>query len=89
MAYSYKVVRTFIDKESGKVYKAGDEFPTDITNERIEQLFHKQNVYNEQYIALDVDAKATKAELLEVAEKHGVEVSKDDTKAVIIKTLEG
>lgn len=41
---------------------------TDITNERIEQLFHKQNVYNEQYIALDVDSKATKAELLEVAE---------------------
>ena len=89
MAYSYKVVRTFIDKESGKVYKARDEFPTDITNERIEQLFHKQNVYNEQYIALDVDAKATKAELLEVADKHGVDVSKDDTKAVIIKTLEG
>ena len=26
MTYSYKVVRTFIDKESGKVYKAGDEF---------------------------------------------------------------
>lgn len=89
MAYSYKVVRTFIDKESGKVYKVGDEFPTDITSERIEQLFHKQNVYNEQYIALDVDAKATKAELLEIAEKHGVDVSKDDTKAVIIKTLEG
>ena len=85
MTYSYKVVRTFIDKESGKVYKAGDEFPTDITNERIEQLFHKQNVYNEQYIALDVDSKATKAELLEVAEKHSVDVSKDDTKAVIIK----
>lgn len=89
MTYSYKVVRTFIDKESGKVYKAGDEFSTDITNERIEQLFHKQNVYNEQYIALDVDSKATKAELLEVAEKHSVDVSKDDTKAVIIKTLEG
>ena len=89
MTYSYKVVRTFIDKESGKEYKAGDEFPTDITNERIEQLFHKQNVYNEQYIALDVDSKATKAELLEVAEKHSVDVSKDDTKAVIIKTLEG
>ena len=89
MAYSYKVVRPFIDKEDGKEYKVGDDFPTDITNERVEQLFHKQNVYNEQYIALDVDAKATKAELLEIAEKHGVDVSKDDTKAVIIKTLEG
>ena len=46
MAYSYKVVRPFIDKEDGKEYKLGDPFPTDITNERIEQLFHKQNVYN-------------------------------------------
>ena len=89
MSYSYKVVRDFINKEDQKEYKVGDEFPTDITNERIEQLFHKQNVYNEQYIALDVDSKATKAELLEVAEKHSVDVSKDDTKAVIIKTLEG
>lgn len=89
MAYSYKVVRDFINKEDQKEYKVGDEFPTDITNERVEQLFHKQNVYNEQYIALDVDAKATKAELLEIAEKHGVEVSKDDTKAVILKALEG
>lgn len=89
MTYSYKVVRPFVDKEDGKEYKVGDAFPTDITSERIEQLFHKQNVYNEQYIALDVDAKATKAELLEIAEKHGVDVSKDDTKAVIIKTLEG
>lgn len=89
MAYSYKVVRDFINKEDQKEYKAGDEFPTDITNERIEQLFHKQNVYNEQYIALDVDSKATKAELLEVAEKHNVDVSKDDTKAVILKALEG
>ena len=79
MAYSYKVVRPFIDKEDGKEYKVGDEFPTDITNERVEQLFHKQNVYNEQYIALDVDAKATKAELLEIAEKHNVDVSQDDT----------
>ena len=85
MTYSYKVVRPFVDKEDGKEYKLGHEFPTDITSERIEQLFHKQNVYNEQYIALDVDAKATKAELLEIAEKHGVDVSKDDTKAVIIK----
>lgn len=89
MAYSYKVVRPFIDKEDGKEYKVGDAFPTDITNERVEQLFHKQNVYNEQYIALDVDAKATKAELLEAAEKHNVDVSQDDTKAVILKALEG
>jgi len=89
MAYSYNVVRPFIDKEDGKEYKVGDAFPTDITNERVEQLFHKQNVYNEQYIALDVDAKATKAELLEIAEKHNVDVSQDDTKAVILKALEG
>ena len=43
----------------------------------------------DRYIALDVDSKATKAELLEVAEKHSVDVSKDDTKAIIIKALEG
>ena len=44
MAYSYKVVRDFINKED---------------------------------------------ELLEIAEKHNVDVSKDDTKAVILKKLEG
>ena len=89
MAYSYKVVRDFINKEDQKEYKVGDEFPTDITSKRIDELFHKQNVYNKQYIALDVDAKATKAELLEIAEKHNVDVSKDDTKAVFLKALEG
>ena len=35
MAYSYKVVRPFVDKEDGKEYKVGDEFPIDITNERL------------------------------------------------------
>ena len=89
MDYSYKVVRDFINKEDQKEYKVVDEFPTDITYKRIDELFHKQNVYNKQYIALDVDAKATKAELLEIAKKHNVDVSQDDTKAVILKALEG
>ena len=38
MAYSYKVVRDFINKEDQKEYKVGDEFPTDITSKRIDEL---------------------------------------------------
>ena len=45
----------------------GDQFPTDISKKRINELFHKQNEFKEQYIALDVDSKSTKAELLEIA----------------------
>ena len=35
MTYSYKVVRPFVDKEDGKEYKLGNEFPTDITSEPV------------------------------------------------------
>ena len=52
-------------------------------------MFHKQNEFKEQYIALDVDSKSTKAELLEIAKDFDLEVSEHDTKADIVKVLEG
>ena len=36
---------------------------------------HADNKYNKQYIKLVVDGKNTKAELIEIAHKHGIEVS--------------
>ena len=38
MAYSYEVVRPFVDAEDNKPYEVGDIYPTDITDERITQL---------------------------------------------------
>ena len=89
MAYSYEVVRPFVDAEDNKPYEVGDIYPTDITNERITQLLHADNKYNQKYIKLVVDSKNTKAELIEIADKHGIEVSESDTKAEILNTLEG
>lgn len=89
MAYSLKVIREFIDKHDNKKYEVGDQFPTDISKKRINELFHKQNEFKEQYIALDVDSKSTKAELLEIAKDFDLEVSEHDTKADIVKALEG
>lgn len=89
MAYSYEVVRPFVDTDSKKPYEVGDIYPTDITDERIIQLLHADNKYNKQYIKLVVDDKNTKAELIEIAQKHGIEVSEKDTKADILDTLEG
>ena len=40
MAYSYEVVRPFVDAEDNKPYEVGDIYPTDITDERITQLLH-------------------------------------------------
>lgn len=31
MAYSFKVVREFVDKHDNKKYEVGDQFPTDIS----------------------------------------------------------
>lgn len=87
MAYSFKVVREFVDKHDNKKYEVGDQFPTDISKKRINELFHKQNEFKEQYIALDVDSKSTKAELLEIAKDFDLEVSEHDTKADIVKVL--
>lgn len=89
MAYSYEVVRPFVDADSKKPYEVGDIYPTEITDERITQLLHADNKFNKQYIKLVVDDKNTKAELIEIAQKHGIEVSEKDTKADILDTLEG
>ena len=89
MAYSYEVVRPFVDAEDNKPYVVNDIYPTDITDERITQLLHADNKYNKQYIKLVVDSKNTKAELIEIARKHGIDVSENDTKADILDTLEG
>ena len=89
MAYSYEVVRPFVDAHSKKSYIVGKPYPTDITDERITQLLHADNKYNKQYIKLVVDSKNTKAELIEIAHKHGIKVSESDTKADILDTLEG
>ncbi|WP_367122790.1 hypothetical protein V6D01_08830 [Staphylococcus capitis subsp. urealyticus] len=89
MAYSYEVVRPFVDADSKKPYEVGDIYPTDITDERITQLLHADNKFNKQYIKLVVDDKNTKAELIEIAQKHGIELSEKDTKADILDTLEG
>ncbi|MCH4520182.1 hypothetical protein [Staphylococcus haemolyticus] len=89
MTYSYEVVRPFVDAEDKKPYEVGDIYPTDITDERINQLLHADNKYNQQYIKLVVNDKNTKAELIEIADKHGIEVSEKDTKADILDTLEG
>ena len=67
MAYSYEVVRPFVDAEDNKPYVVGDIYPTDITDERITQL-HADNKFNKQYIKLVVDDKNTKAELIEIAQ---------------------
>ncbi|MGX0910167.1 hypothetical protein [Staphylococcus caprae] len=89
MAYSYEVVRPFVDADSKKPYEVGDIYPTDITDERITQLLHADNKFHKQYIKLVVDDKNTKAELIEIAQKHGIEVSEKDTKADILDKLEG
>lgn len=89
MAYSYEVVRPFVDADSKTPYEVGDIYPTDITDERITQLLHADNKFNKQYIKLVVDDKNTKAELIEIAQKNGIEVSEKDTKADILDTLEG
>lgn len=89
MAYSYEVVRPFVDAGNKMPYEVGDIYPTDITDERITQLLHADNKYNKQYIKLVVEDKNTKAELIEIAQKHGIEVSEKDTKADILDTLEG
>ena len=45
MAYSYEVVRPFVDAEVNKPYEVGDIYPTDITDERITQLLHACLLY--------------------------------------------
>lgn len=89
MTYSYEVVREFTDANSNEKYVVGSEYPTDVSDKRISQLLHKDNKYNQQYIKLIVDEKNTKADLIEIANKHSIKVSEKDTKADILKALEG
>lgn len=89
MTYSYEVVREFTDANSNEKYVVGSEYPTDVSEKRIGQLLHKKNKYNQQYIKLVVDDKTTKSDLLEIADKHNIKVSEKDTKADILKALEG
>ena len=48
MDYSYKVIREFTDKDSGKKYVVNEDHPTDISDKRIKTLLFKDNEYNQQ-----------------------------------------
>lgn len=85
---AYKVIKVFKDKDTGKSYEVGDSIEQ-LSPLRFEVLFHKQNEYNERFIAIDVDEDMTKAELFEIAAHHGIEVNKKATKADLLKALEG
>lgn len=87
MEFRYKVVRPFIDKDSKKRYEIGDTYECSVG--RFKSLFFKDNAYNEQYIVLDVLKNAKKADLLKIAEAHNIKVTEDNTKAEILKALEG
>ncbi|WP_441001679.1 hypothetical protein RGR08_11380 [Staphylococcus epidermidis] len=89
MTYSYEVVREFADANTQKKYIVGSDYPTDISSERINQLLHKENKYNQQYIKLVVDDKNTKEDLIDIANKHNIQISEKDKKADILKALEG
>lgn len=87
MDYQYKVIRPFKDKHTGKYYTVGDTYECSL--KRFKELFFKDNAYNEQYLNVDVPNNAKKAELLDIAEAHNIKVSADNTKAEILKALEG
>ena len=87
MEFRYKVVRPFKDKHTGKYYTVGDTYECSL--KRFKELFFKDNAYNEQYLNVDVPNNAKKADLLEIAEAHNIKVSEDNTKAEILKALEG
>lgn len=89
MTYSYEVVREFTDANTQEKYIVGSDYPTDISSERINQLLHKENKYNQQYIQLVVDDKNTKEDLIDIANKHNIQISEKDKKADILKALEG
>ncbi|UUY79070.1 hypothetical protein NUT40_02840 [Staphylococcus saprophyticus] len=87
MKVQYKVVRPFIDKNTQKRYAIGDIYECSL--ERFKELFFKDNAHNKKYISVDVTDNAKKADLLEVAEAHDLKVTEDNTKAEILKALEG
>lgn len=90
MAYQYKVVRPFKDKNTGKKYDIAEIYPKDeCSSKRFKELFFQENKHNQQYIIVDVRDNAKKDEILEVAEFHNIQVTSDNTKAEILNTLEG
>lgn len=87
---TYEVVRNFNDKHTGTTYKVGDTYPTDQMNgKRFDELFNERNKYNEKYIKIAASDDLTKAELIQIAEDHNIEVNKKDTKNDIVAKLEG
>lgn len=82
----YKVVNPFNDKLTEKSYQKGDIIE-DVADDRLDALYLGNNPYDKQYIVIKSIDDATKSELVDIAEKHKVEVSKQDTKAEMLKAL--
>ncbi|WP_342610252.1 hypothetical protein [Staphylococcus hsinchuensis] len=82
----YKVVNPFNDKVTEKSYQKGDIIE-DVADDRLDALYLGNNPYDKQYIVIKSIDDATKSELVDIAEKHKVEVSKQDTKAEMLKAL--
>lgn len=85
----YKVLVPFRDKESDTPYVKGD-YIDNLSIKRYKELSNqKKNAYDTKFIAIDVVDNSKKADLLEIAETHNIKVSEDNTKAEILKALEG
>lgn len=85
----YKVLVPFRDKETDTPYKQGD-FIDSLTIKRYKELSNqRKNDYDTKFIAIDAVDNSKKSELLEIAEAHNIKVSEDNTKAEILKALEG
>lgn len=85
----YKVLVPFRDKESDTPYMKG-AYIDSLSIKRYKELSNqKKNAYDTKFIAIDVVDKSRKADLLEIAEAHNIKVSEDNTKAEILKALEG
>lgn len=87
---TYEVVRKFNDKHTGLSYDVGSEYPSEqVDDQRFNELFNKNNKFNKQYIKIVASDDLTKAELIQIAEDHNIEVNKKDTKNDIVAKLEG
>ena len=87
---AYEVIRNFTDKDTGTQYVVGDTYPNEqVDDKRFDELFNRNNKYNKQYIKIEVSDYLTKAELVQIAEDHNIDISKKDTKNVIVEKLEG
>ncbi|MDK9857631.1 hypothetical protein [Staphylococcus equorum] len=85
----YKVLVPFRDKESDTPYQQGDYIDS-LSIKRYKVLSNQiKNAYNTKFIVIDAVDNSKKADLLEIAEAHNIKVSQDNTKAEILKALEG